>query len=1011
MWPMLLDMSRDECKRILRRLELEAYASIITVFRAQGALTKEKKSLLKEISSQLNISMERHRAEVRRAVNDEKLATIAEHMAGPDTSTEWAIEGRRLVPLMPRLVPQTAFTVLANSVANLTAAGNARLPVPAATAKLPGSNTMPESRSMEPVVSEGSIAPQGSPLQPSQAQSENTAQKPEVDDETPTDNVTIVPDISIKRELDEEGEEETKEKCSNKKIKPSPVGEAEVSSSVAASVPPPPTVSTAPSTPSVSKPPAPVVAVSTSCQSTSVTSTSVSSNSSRVLTVSSAPVPVKITLTSTTTWPTSTASHTTSSGTTQKVIIVSSSGSCGSPSILQRSLSVPMVKTVTSIASSSASSSSATITATSSSSSAHSRGPTSYIINSGSGQSSTQSGTVVTISTGSSNENSVGSGSRNNSDCNMTATTVSIDGVPTAAYISSGSTGSLSGNAVSILGSGTSNFSSTTASNVVHKLRPKPQSVSIGGISRPRTGPIVIPVTPNTHHPLHQSLTCGGTTGITVQQKSKSLLGVHAVKQESSGCTMSALGKTTGGMKILPISGVANSGGSMAKILPKPTKGSSLYVVNAGSSSTTTASQMSVISRVVPTSVLSPSPNLNLPTSSISVLGTRTITTGSSSRINLNATAVVRSTSSSSSSSSVSSSSSSQLTSNASSGGTAVIMHQTGRAVTATVTSCNVPVSSSSAASSSVPPSSSNAISLGGTCGKSNVIVVQKGPSGNTTFCRGVSLGATTKEFVGKVFKGKTINPSMTAITVQRRPASSNNTSVSTLNNSLNAKNGTGLNLPASSSQGNVIVLDLSNEQIGSSSLLNELLHSSEHLVEGTAGAEAVEEICHVAEPVSSPAMNISQTRVVTLEEAVEMFGTSVGDNGEILLGKKAGGNEEVQKIVHVSTSIKPTDTRSQEIVAVPPDEAEEIGKELDVQETNKSTEPGVFVTDLTKGAISVMKSETQPMDIFSTAIASANINLDYVEEEREPDGSFAVTIESAPLDTTEAQMKDQSSL
>ncbi|KAG8227606.1 hypothetical protein J437_LFUL016799, partial [Ladona fulva] len=137
MWPMLLDMSRDECKRILRRLELEAYASVITAFRAQGALTKEKKNLLKDIAHELNISMERHRAEVRRAVNDEKLATIAEHMAGPDTGTEWAIVGRRLVPLMPRLVPQTAFTVLANNVANLTAAGNARLPVPAATAKLP----------------------------------------------------------------------------------------------------------------------------------------------------------------------------------------------------------------------------------------------------------------------------------------------------------------------------------------------------------------------------------------------------------------------------------------------------------------------------------------------------------------------------------------------------------------------------------------------------------------------------------------------------------------------------------------------------------------------------------------------------------------------------------------------------------------------------------------------------------------------------------------------------------
>ncbi|KAM4905752.1 BRCA2-interacting transcriptional repressor EMSY isoform 10-T12 [Sylvia borin] len=54
-------------------------------------------------------------------------------MSGPNSSSEWSIEGRRLVPLMPRLVPQTAFTVTANAVANAAVQHNASLPVPAET--------------------------------------------------------------------------------------------------------------------------------------------------------------------------------------------------------------------------------------------------------------------------------------------------------------------------------------------------------------------------------------------------------------------------------------------------------------------------------------------------------------------------------------------------------------------------------------------------------------------------------------------------------------------------------------------------------------------------------------------------------------------------------------------------------------------------------------------------------------------------------------------------------------
>lgn len=142
MWPMLLDISKDESKRILRRLELEAYASIISVFRAQGDLSKEKKSLLQDLQQSLSISTERHRAEVRRAVNDEKLATIAENISGSMGTTEWQVEGRRLVPLMPRLVPQTAFTSTANQAASAMMEKNSTLPPPSNTCKSNGQTAM-----------------------------------------------------------------------------------------------------------------------------------------------------------------------------------------------------------------------------------------------------------------------------------------------------------------------------------------------------------------------------------------------------------------------------------------------------------------------------------------------------------------------------------------------------------------------------------------------------------------------------------------------------------------------------------------------------------------------------------------------------------------------------------------------------------------------------------------------------------------------------------------------------
>lgn len=95
MWPQLLDMTKEESIQSLRSLgktshfdisfsglmnpilELEAYASLVTALRAQGPLNQNKLKILKETSALLNITQERYKAEIRRAVNDEKLNTIA----------------------------------------------------------------------------------------------------------------------------------------------------------------------------------------------------------------------------------------------------------------------------------------------------------------------------------------------------------------------------------------------------------------------------------------------------------------------------------------------------------------------------------------------------------------------------------------------------------------------------------------------------------------------------------------------------------------------------------------------------------------------------------------------------------------------------------------------------------------------------------------------------------------------------------------------------------------------
>ena len=78
MWPTLLDIPKEQCSGMLRNLECQAYTSIVDAYRAGGVLTEEKKSSLESVAALLNISLERQKAEVRRAVNDEVLNTISE---------------------------------------------------------------------------------------------------------------------------------------------------------------------------------------------------------------------------------------------------------------------------------------------------------------------------------------------------------------------------------------------------------------------------------------------------------------------------------------------------------------------------------------------------------------------------------------------------------------------------------------------------------------------------------------------------------------------------------------------------------------------------------------------------------------------------------------------------------------------------------------------------------------------------------------------------------------------
>lgn len=115
---------------------MEAYSGVVSALRVQGELTKERRKILTDLSNVLNITPERHKTEVRRAINDELLGTVTKRysnnhfsnlclhsnshilihrLTGSLCETEWAREGRRIIPLLRRALPLTAFTSAADS--------------------------------------------------------------------------------------------------------------------------------------------------------------------------------------------------------------------------------------------------------------------------------------------------------------------------------------------------------------------------------------------------------------------------------------------------------------------------------------------------------------------------------------------------------------------------------------------------------------------------------------------------------------------------------------------------------------------------------------------------------------------------------------------------------------------------------------------------------------------------------------------------------------------------------
>lgn len=114
---------------------MESYSSVMSTFRAQGGLCKEKARILEDLRKLLHISQDRHKAEARRVANDERLTTVAEIISGPNSVQDWCREGRRTFPILPRTAPYTALTYIANTVCEQITRENAKLPHPFETSQ------------------------------------------------------------------------------------------------------------------------------------------------------------------------------------------------------------------------------------------------------------------------------------------------------------------------------------------------------------------------------------------------------------------------------------------------------------------------------------------------------------------------------------------------------------------------------------------------------------------------------------------------------------------------------------------------------------------------------------------------------------------------------------------------------------------------------------------------------------------------------------------------------------
>eukprot|EP00090_Calanus_glacialis_P014632 TRINITY_DN23461_c0_g1_i1.p1 TRINITY_DN23461_c0_g1~~TRINITY_DN23461_c0_g1_i1.p1 ORF type:complete len:869 (-),score=123.52 TRINITY_DN23461_c0_g1_i1:271-2877(-) len=190
MWPKLVDHTREQCLGVLRNLECSAYSSVVDAFRAGGDLTEEKKASLLELARILNIPVERHKTEIRRAVNDELLNTVSYRLSGPEQSFQWMKDGRRIIPILPRLAPLTGLTPIAKNAAGSLALRNNTLLPPSQTASLPPPPRLPKPPHLLPPTAPEFVKPE--PVQQNGTFSSPDIKTEILDDEMENENGFVV---------------------------------------------------------------------------------------------------------------------------------------------------------------------------------------------------------------------------------------------------------------------------------------------------------------------------------------------------------------------------------------------------------------------------------------------------------------------------------------------------------------------------------------------------------------------------------------------------------------------------------------------------------------------------------------------------------------------------------------------------------------------------------------------------------------------------------------------------